>query len=209
MSTSNQSLLFDIDVSELELASQIIGAMPREVEAAFNRATKRTEVTMRKRSVQALRDGIVAKSGKVIQRRMQAYRYAFRLGQTTGNFDALKLWYGLSDISIGKLKGRSSRIGSKRSPQGASFSSPALGKHDFDTGFVAKLNSRRSIFSRKGLSRFPVREAQIPIYNRLHEYLEDEVLSELPDVFMSHYVTDLTGRVAARDQIAQRQKKWK
>lgn len=208
MSANNQSLLFDIDTSELEAARELIGATPKEIEAAFNRATKRTEVTMRKRSVKALREGMGAKSGKSIKRRMQAYRYAFRLGQTSGDFGALKLWFGLSDISVGKLKGRASRIGSKRQPHGAAFSSPTLGQHTFDSSFVARVNSRRSIFARKGLSRFPVQEAKVPVYNHLHEYLEDEVLSELPDVFMSHYVTDLTGRVAAREQIASRQKKW-
>lgn len=199
---------FLLDVDDLFLARDLIGATPKEVEAAFNRATKRTEATMRQRSLKALREGMGAKSSRIIKRRMQAFRYAFRLGKTTGDFDALKLWFGLNDIAIGHLRGRVSRVGSKRDPHGAVFSSGPMGSYSFDSGFVANMYSRRSIFVRKGLSRFPVREARVPVYENLKTYLEDEVLSELPDVFMSHYVTDLKGRVTARDVVKSRQRGW-
>ncbi len=203
----NQSLLFQIDSSALYALQAVLQATPKEVEGAFNRAVKRTERTMRPRSIKAMRLGMGAKSSKVIRRRVQAYRYMFRVGQTDGSFDALKLWYGLSDISVGHLKGRVSRVGTKRDPQGAKFTSQAVGEHDFESGFVTRLYSRRSIFLRKGASRFPVREARVDMAH-LHAYLEDEIYSELPEVFMNHYETDLKGRVAARDVIRQRQRSW-
>lgn len=199
---------FFLDIDELYAAQALIGATPKEVEAAFNRATKRTQATMRSRSLKALREGMGAKSSRIIKRRMQSFRYAFRLGKTSGDFDALKLWFGLNDISVGHLRGRVSRIGTKREPRGATFSSAMMGAHEFDMGFIANRYSRRSIFVRKGLSRFPVKEARVSVHDKMQTHLEDEVLAELPDVFMSHYVTDLQGRVAARTTIKSRQRGW-
>ncbi len=208
MSLNNQSLLFDIDVGELEFLQKSLGATTKEMLAAYNRAISRTSVTMKSQSNRLMRDGMDAKSIKLIRKRMQTHRYSFRLGQTGGQLDELKLWYGLNDMSVGHLKGRVSRIGTKKNPKGAQFSSKKLGATQYENGFVAKAYNRRSIFARKSAARLPIKEARVPVVDSMSQTLEDEVLMDLPDVFLNHFQTDLKGRVTARGVVSSRQRGW-
>lgn len=205
---NQQSLLFDIDANELERIQAVLGATTEQVRGAYVRALKRTSVTMKSRSLKLMRDGMDAKSLKAIRRRMQTYQSAFGVGRNDGRMDELKLWYGLNDVAVSKLKGRMTRIGTKRNPAGASFTSSKLGRQDYTDGFVAKINKRKSIFSRKGERRFPVRESKMNVSDELHVQLEDEIFDELPEVFIAHFSTDLKGRVKASDVIGQRQRSW-
>ncbi len=208
MSLNNQSLLFDIDVGELEFFQKSLGATTKEMLAAYNRAISRTSVTMKSQSNRLMRDGMDAKSIKLIRKRMQAHRRSFKLTKSGGKLDELKLWYGLNDMSVGHLKGRVSRIGTKKAPKGALFTSKKLGTTQYENGFVTKLYNRRSIFSRKSAARFPVKEARVPIVDRMGTSIEDEVFNDLPDVFLNHFKTDLKGRVTARGIVSSRQRGW-
>ncbi|MCS6257462.1 hypothetical protein [Shewanella baltica] len=208
MQTNQQSLLFDIDPSQLEGVQLMLGATEKEMMAAYNRAITRTSVTMKAQGARLMRDGMDAKSLKEMRKRMQAHKYAFKLGKTGGSLDELKLWFGLNDMSVGRLKGRISRLGSKKSPAGAAFNSSKLGRKEFGDGFVTRLRGKRSIFARKGAARFPVSEAKMAVADPVQVKLEDEIFASLPEVFMQHYTTDMKGRVAGRDSIAGRQRKW-
>lgn len=208
MQSNQQSLLFDIDPSELESVQLMLGGTEKELLAAYNRAIARTSVTMKSRGSKLMRDGMDAKGLKEVRKRMQAYKSAFKLGQTSEKLDELKLWFGLNDMSIGRLKGRLSRLGSKRSPAGAAFTSKTLGQQKYEDGFLGRVRGKRSIFARKGAARFPIREKKVAVSDQLHTKLEDDIFSELPEVFMQHFTTDMKGRVAGRSSIASRQQKW-
>lgn len=208
MQSNQQSLLFDIDPSELESVQLMLGGTEKEMLAAYNRAIARTSVTMKSRGSKLMRDGMDAKGLKEVRKRMQAYKSAFKLGQTSEKLDELKLWFGLNDMSIGRLKGRLSRLGSKRSPAGAAFTSKTLGQQKYEDGFLGRVRGKRSIFARKGAARFPIREKKVAVSDQLHTKLEDDIFSELPEVFMQHFTTDMKGRVAGRSSIASRQQKW-
>lgn len=195
-----QSLLFDIDVGQLERFRLLMDATEKEMLAAYNRAIARTAVTMKTLSGRLLRDGLGAKNLKTLRKRMQAHRSQFQLSKSNNSMDELKLWYGLNDVAISRLKGRVRQ----QYPAGSVFRSKQLGRHAFFDGFVANLYQKRSIFARKGESRFPVAEGKVPVSDDLHVQLEDEVLDSLPDVFMRHFKTDLKGRVAGRDIINSR-----
>ncbi|QYJ72446.1 hypothetical protein K0H59_05160 [Shewanella sp. FJAT-51649] len=208
MQSNQQSLLFDIDPSELESVQLMLGGTEKEMLAAYNRAIARTSVTMKSRGSKLMRDGMDAKGLKEVRKRMQAYKSAFKLGQTSEKLDELKLWFGLNDMSIGRLKGRLSRLGSKRSPAGAAFTSKTLGQQKYEDGFLGRVRGKRSIFARKGAARFPIREKKVAVSDPLHARLEDDIFSELPEVFMQHFTTDMKGRVAGRSSIASRQQKW-
>lgn len=208
MQSNQQSLLFDIDPGELESVQLMLGGTEKEMLAAYNRAIARTSVTMKSQGAKLMREGMDAKSLKEIRRRMQAHKNAFKLGQTGAKLDELKLWFGLNDMSIGRLKGRMSRLGSKRSPEGAAFTSKKLGKQEYDDGFIGRVRNKRSIFARKGAARFPIKEKKVAVADPLHVKLEDEIFASLPEVFMQHYTTDMKGRVAGRDSIAGRQRQW-
>lgn len=208
MQSNPQSLLFDIDPSDLESVQLILGGTEKEMLAAYNRAIARTSVTMKSRGSKLMRDGMDANGLKEVRKRMQAYKSAFKLGQTSEKLDELKLWFGLNDMSIGRLKGRLSRLGSKRSPAGAAFTSKTLGQQKYEDGFLGRVRGKRSIFARKGAARFPIREEKVAVSDQLHASLEDDIFSELPEVFMQHFTTDMKGRVAGRSSIASRQQKW-
>ncbi|MEL4255233.1 phage tail protein [Shewanella xiamenensis] len=208
MQSNQQSLLFDIDPSELESVQLMLGGTEKEMLAAYNRAIARTSVTMKSQGSKLMRDGMDAKGLKEVRKRMQAYKSAFKLGQTSEKLDELKLWFGLNDMSIGRLKGRLSRLGSKRSPAGAAFTSRTLGQQKYEDGFLGRVRGKRSIFARKGAARFPIREKKVAVSDQLHTKLEDDIFSELPEVFMQHFTTDMKGRVAGRSSIASRQHKW-
>lgn len=208
MQSNQQSLLFDIDPSELESVQLMLGGTEKELLAAYNRAIARTSVTMKSRGSKLMRDGMDAKGLKEVRKRMQAYKSAFKLGQTSEKLDELKLWFGLNDMSIGRLKGRLSRLGSKRSPAGAAFTSKTLGQQKYEDGFLGRVRGKRSIFARKGAARFPIREKKVAVSDPLHASLEDDIFSELPEVFIQHFTTDMKGRVAGRSSIASRQQKW-
>lgn len=209
MQSNQQSLVFGIDPSELESVQLMLGGTEKDLLAAYNRAIARTSVTMKSQSSKLMRDGMDAKGLKEVRKRMQVHKYSFRLGQTDSDkLDELKLWFGLNDMSIGRLKGRLSRLGSKRSPAGAAFTSKTLGQQKYEDGFISRVRGKRSIFARKGAARFPIREKKVAVGEALQFRLEDEVFMDLPEVFMQHFTTDMKGRVAGRSSIASRQQKW-
>lgn len=187
------SSLFDFDSSALDAASKLIGAMPKEVESAFNRAMQRTQVTIQTRSAKTMREHAGAKGNKVIKRRLQVYRNALRLG--SGTDASLRFWFGLNDIGVSALKGR---ISAKRNQNGANFHAATLGAHHFQGGFVAKMGKTRSICIRNGSSRFAFHEAKIDIHDKLRAQLTSEVLPRVKEVFLHHYTADLTSRIAMR-----------
>ena len=188
-----QSLIFDIDAAELEAWQRQLAATPKELTDAYNRAISRTAVTLKKRATILIRDDLGVKSNKAIRERIQSFRI-----KGEGNLSELKLWFGLNDIVIGKLNGRTTRIGSKRQPKGVRFSSNAFGVIEFDDSFIAKEYGRRSIWARRGAERLPLLEQKVPVSDALHIELENDVFAELTNVFMNHFVTDLRGRVAMR-----------
>ncbi|WP_125782849.1 hypothetical protein [Pseudoalteromonas rubra] len=203
-----QTLLFDIDTSEIARLQAQLSATSDQVAAAYDRAMKRTAVTMKSRSLALMRDGMDARSLKAIRKRIHTYRSSFGIRKAGQGMGELKLWFGLNDISLSALKGRYSRIGTRSNPAGAAFTSGALGRQDHHDGFIARVNNRRSIYGRKGRSRWPVREKKAAIYDSLHAEIEDDIFAELPEVFMQHFTTDLKGRVAANDLIRTRQHSW-
>lgn len=191
-----QTLQFDIDLAELAAVQQILGATDKEFRQAYHRALSRTAVTLNKLGRQLVRDELKARSIKSIRARLQK----FRLKKSGNALDELRLWFGLNDLPISRLKGKVNRIGSKRTPKGAMFtpSSSKLSSQSYPNAFVAKLGNGRSIYSRLGKSRFPIKEESIPIKNALQVEIEDQIFAQVPEIFLRHFSLDLKGRVASR-----------
>lgn len=199
MAQARKQLEYDLDNSAFVGLAESLGATYQEMMSAYRRAMKRTTVTMKALSNRTMRDGMDAKSLKVIKRRMQAYRSDFGLRHSRA-LGELKLWYGLNDIGVSKLKGRP-----YQTRRGAAFASKRLGISQFENAFVGRVYGRRSVFKRQGRS---VSEGKVNISDRLQVELEDEVFDDVPDVFLRHFETDLRGRVAARGVIKERQPDW-
>lgn len=184
-------LIFDIDGEIADLQAKY-EATDYQIKAAYHRAITRTLKTMRSRVAKLVGDELATKNLKEIRKRVQS----FRLERNHNNLGGLKLWFGLNDLQLGKLRGRKQRLGTKSNQKGARFvSAGRLGTTDYQQGFVANLYKRRSIFQRKSSKRWPVKEQRVEIEDELQILIEDEVLAELPEVFMHHFETDLKGRV--------------
>ena len=194
MNSQPQSLIFDIDVEHLKAIQSYLGATESQLRASYNRALSRTAVTVRTLTNKAIRDAMQVKNLKAIRKRFQTFRLKSPSKQK--KLDELRLWFGLNDMSVGYLKGRASRIGSKSNPAGALFTPKGdISAQSYDDGFVARRYNRRSIFTRTTEKRFPIKEARVSISEDLQNTIEDDIFERLPEIFMHHFETDLKGRV--------------
>ena len=196
MAINQQNLLFNIDLEELEAVKQTLGGTDKEFRQAYNRALSRTAVTLNMLGRRLLRDELQARNLKAIRNRLQK----FRLKKSGNALDELKLWFGLNDMPISKLKGRVRRIGTKKSQNGAEFkpASSLLNNQVYPNSFVARIGKRKSIFIRKGKARYSVYEETVPISDAMHVKIEDEIFDKIPEIFLQHFITDLKGRIAQR-----------
>ncbi|MFM2476364.1 phage tail protein [Celerinatantimonas sp. MCCC 1A17872] len=196
MPIPNQSLLFNIDADELEAIRQSLDATTTDMIKAYNRALNRTAITLKSMSAKLLKDELQVRKLKTLRQRLKSFK-AKGEGKDLGS---LRLWYGLNDLPVSRLKGRVKRQGTKKHPKGASFIPAAsrLGTQHWDQGFVARLHGPRSVYQRTGRRRFPVKEEQVPVNDAMQIKIEDEIFEQLPTIFLHHYTTDLRGRIAMR-----------
>ncbi|WP_459781269.1 phage tail protein [Photobacterium sp. R1] len=195
MNNNPQQLLFNIDLDELAAIQQIVGATESQVKVAYNRALSRTARTVRSLANKKIRDDLQVKSLKAIRKRFQQFR--LRSPSKQKKLDELRLWFGLNEMPVGYLRGRIKRKGTRRNPLGAVFTPKGkMQAQHYEQGFIVNRYNRRSIFTRKGESRFPIQEARVPVSDALHTTIEDEIFDQLPDIFLRHFETDLKGRVA-------------
>lgn len=177
---------FDIEASDLQRVSDEMGAMPKEVRASYNRALTRTAATLRKLSSKGLQSHLGLARAAAVRRRLKTLRI-----RSSNGMNGVRLWYGLNDLPVSEFKGRVSPAGT-----GASYSGPA-GAHNFDRAWVgsSRFARKRTILQRVRESRYPVREAQLPIKDRADVFVEDEVFWKLNDIFWRHFTQDLERRV--------------
>lgn len=194
MTANQDNHIFLIDVEELEAVQNILGATESQVKAAYNRALSRTARTVRSLANKEIRDSMQVKNLKAIRKRFQNFR--LRSPSKQKKLDELRLWFGLNDMSVGYLRGRIRRNGSKRSPNGATFTPKGkMTPQTYEQGFIANRYNRRSIFTRTTDNRYPIKEARVPISEALQVTIEDEIFERLPEIFLKHFETDLKGRV--------------
>jgi flavin-binding protein dodecin len=194
MAANQDNHIFLIDVEELEAVQNILGATESQVKAAYNRALSRTARTVRSLANKEIRDSMQVKNLKAIRKRFQNFR--LRSPSKQKKLDELRLWFGLNDMSVGYLRGRIRRNGSKRSPNGATFTPKGkMTPQTYEQGFIANRYNRRSIFTRTTDNRYPIKEARVPISEALQVTIEDEIFERLPEIFLKHFETDLKGRV--------------
>ena len=183
---------FDVDAEGLQRIAEELGAMPKEINAAYNRALTRTAATLRKLSSQGLQSELGLRRAAAVRRRLKTIRVK---GSKTGDYRRMaevRLWYGLNDLPVSEFKGRVSE-----SASGARYSGPA-GNEAFAGAFVAnpRGSKRRTIMRRRGRKRLPIQQETLPIKDRADVYVEDEIFVHLESIFWRHFRDDLERRVA-------------
>ncbi len=190
MQSRNQLHQFNIDENQLEQIIEQLSATEKQIKLSWNRAINRTAITIKSRAMRVIKDEAQVRKIAHIRRRMKTFK--INKGQ---RLDELKLWFGLNDMRVSALKGKSKRIGTKRKPKGAMFQRANGDVISDENSFIAKYKGRRSIFSRRTDKRFPLFEMKADIENNVQIAIEDDVFSDLPDIFMRHFISDLTARV--------------
>lgn len=170
-------LRFDIDPREVLRLERDLGATPRQVAMAKGRANKRTAATIRKLSSVGLQRELDLRAAKHIRRRVREYRVG-------GSGDGLKVWFGASDLPVSAFKGRPKAI-----PGGIQ-----IGRHKILGAFRARYRGKPGIYERTGDGRYPIREARLPVADRMMVFLEDEVFIDVDSIWFKHFAQELRAR---------------
>lgn len=179
-------LNLEFDVQGIREIVDALGATPKQVKFALNRAAQRTAATLRKKSEQGFKSELDIKRIGYLRKRLKSIKLK------NADIEGAALWYGLNPLPLSMLKGsvRNNR------PRGASWSGKA-GNFSFKHGFVhSGLNGRgKSIYYREGKARLPLHEASAPIKDKMDVFIEDVIFDDVEKVFMAHFVRDLSARV--------------
>lgn len=166
--------------ADYERAIKELGASQDDVRKAMSRALRRTATTLRVMSSKRLVPELQLRRAGDLRKRLKPMRARIKTHE-----GQIGIWVGLNDMGVSKFKGRA-----REYADGAKFRD-----QEFPGAFVAKgRDKRRSIFRRKGVSRFPLVEEKLPIKDRADVILEDEILPEAVDVFMKYFLADLRAR---------------
>lgn len=178
-------LHYDINWRELWQVGEEVQATDKQVAFSLGRAMRRTEATLRRMSSKGLTKVLQLRAAGTLRKRLKSVRV--RMSSPTAREQGMSLWYGLNDLPVSSFKGRP-----KETKSGATFQG-----QEYDGAFVgrSKVKGKQTIFKR-------VREARLPVAEQLHNiedkavvFIEDEVFSQVLDIFWQHFSRDLRARV--------------
>lgn len=195
----------------MEKLAADLSATHDQMRLAYSRALRRTKQTITKDTVRLMRERTGFSDAARVRKRVLAFdTHRDKARELSG----LKLFFGLNAVRLSDLKGRVSGRGGKhhdyRDPQTGRFATrprrrkgsipqfrpkgnamPPVMSFGDDSHIGKTRRGRRSIFLRGRGAR---REAEADIYAPMIDAIEDEVLADLPAIFMHHYREDLTRR---------------
>lgn len=176
----------DFDADQIEALIDELGLTEKQARFAMTRALSRTTTTLRRMSEIGMRSKLDVRKLAYLRRRLKAIR------MDRSNYAGARLWYGLNDIPVSALRGRTKEVG-----DGATFSGKA-GSQSFPGGFVTKSKNGhgRTIFMRKGKARLPLTEARLPVKEGMDAYLQGDVFPKALDIFWQHFERDMRARAA-------------
>jgi len=170
-------LAFDIDDGALSRVAAEYAATPKQVGQAQSRALKRTAGTIRRLSSTGLQSELGLRNAKALRRRIKQYR----VGKGRG---ALKLWFGANDLPISAFKGRPKIV-----PGGVKF-----GDIMIHGAFFARIGGKRMVMQRHGKGRWDIREATLPVADRMMVFLEDHVFVDIETIYFKNFLAEIRAR---------------
>lgn len=210
-SRGRRNLPFDIDLGDLRVLGEALGATADQMRLAYSRALNRTVQTSAKLSAQLMRREVGIKNIRTVKRRALAFSHKRESARELGG---MELFFGLNAIRLSELAGR---VPGSITPRhdlrdpvtgryidGESDASSvrfiprgkALKEKTFDDSYIGEnRKGAKTIYVRGERGRR--REAEMDIYDPMLNQIEDEIFQEIPALFLHHYEVDLRGRVAA------------
>lgn len=144
--------MIKLDISEQGI-SQIVdelGATPAQCKKALRSTLSKMAKWMQTRTLKGLSAELQMQQ-KIIRRRLKKTNIV-----NTADGFAIKLWYGLNDVSLIHLGARETKKG------------VTAGKRKVDGAFIAK----GQVFKRKGRARLPIEKQAVTIQKQANDYLE-------------------------------------
>jgi hypothetical protein len=173
----------DFDVEGIREIQETLGATDRQVWFSIGRALNRTATTLKKLSLQGFKSELGLRNLSFVRRRLRDMK------TKATSFQSFRLWYGLNDMPASYFKGNV-----RKSRKGGASKSSKVGTFAFPNSFIVArpLNGRgRSVYHRKGADRFPIKEDELPIKDRMDVYIEDQIFDKAGEIFMHHFVSDI------------------
>lgn len=147
--------MIELQISEQGI-SQIVdelGATPQQCAKALRSTLSKMARWLQVRTTKGLSAELQIQQ-KVIRRRLKKTNIV----ATSGGF-AIKLWYGLNDVSLIHLGARETKKG------------VTAGKRKVDGAFIAK----GQVFKRTGRARLPIEKQVVVIQKQANDYLENAI----------------------------------
>ena len=152
---------------------------PKAVPLAFHRAMRRTEQTIISQASRLLKGELKLSAQKALKARVKTY-----IRPSSSNMEEMKFWFGMNDLPPNVFSGKP-----RKTKGGLMFRG-----HYYDRAFVTIRNGKTTYRQRDGAARTPTTKITIPIPDDIVVKIEDEVLEQMPEIFMRHFATDLQGR---------------
>jgi hypothetical protein len=170
-------LAFDFENGDLHDIADEYAATPKQVKLAGIRSAKRTAGTIRRLSAGHLKTELGLRNATVLRRRIQEHR-------TDRRWSGYKVWFGANDLPISAFKGRPKKVSG----------GIMIGDNMIHGGFMMKIRGKRKVMYRYGALRGQIREAELPIGDRMISWLEDNVFADVSGIFLKHFVSEIRAR---------------
>jgi hypothetical protein len=172
---------FDIDWRDLNTIGNELGATEKQVKFALSYALRRTVSRLRTLSTRGLRDELALRRVSDLRNRLKSIR--LRKGKGEG----AQLWYGLNDMPVSWFKGTP-----KQGSDGAQFRN-----QEFPGAFVARsrFKNQKTVLKRAGKARLKIIEQLMPVEDKAHVYIEDNIFVQVEDIFWPLFKREIQARV--------------
>jgi hypothetical protein len=156
---ARRGLFLDIDGGSIAGLANAFGATELQVEAALRSTYGKLAKWLRTQSVRGLSAKLKVPPA-ILRSRLKTYRLQGGIGGGEA-----KVWYGLRDIPLIRLK-----------PRETSKGVACAGGREVEGAFIAKLFGRLQVLKRVGKGRVPLKVQYAAIYDDAVVYIEDELI---------------------------------
>lgn len=173
---------FEIRQEALDSISEELGATKWQARYAMTVAIRRTQSALKKLATKGLLNELHLRSLIFLKKRIKSVRLKKR-----GTHDEASLWFGLNPLQVSAFKGRI-----REETKGVS-----LNDFYFEGAFAQKsrFSQRITVLKRQGKTRLPLREETIDVHKDSFKYLEEQIFSQVEQMFFKFFTRDLKARV--------------
>lgn len=164
-----------------------LAATEDQVRKALNSTMGKMASWLRTRAVKGLSTELKLQQ-KILRARLRQYRLHGRVS-VSGVGGAAKVWFGLNDIPLSRLK-----------PRQTSEGVTAMGGRFVKHAFIATMNGRTDVFVRKFQTRFPVSVQKAEIATAATKYIDHDLVAnvEFDRKFLEIFERELKWRTSTR-----------